>query len=281
MKAWKIVLDILGEPQVISTIILIACVFLFHRLARRAVFRSTAESKEIRRRWLVNVRNATLLLLAIGLVFIWGTQLRTLAVSLVAFIAAIILATKELILCISGTVVRGVSKSFRVGDRIEIQGLRGDVIDHDLLTTTLLEVGPGQQTHQHTGRILTIPNALFLNNSVFNECKMERFLMHHIVVPVKADEDWRRAERLLLEAAGAECAPYIEKARGAMHTLEKSHGLDAPPIEPRIILQMPDAGKVNLVLRIPAPFESRGVIEQAILRRYLDLLRPPAPAAQA
>ena len=69
---------------------------------------------------------------------------------------AIVLATKEIIMCLSGAIYRASSGTFKVGDRVEIGAFRGDVIDQTLLATTILEIGPGQAIHQHSGRTVTL-----------------------------------------------------------------------------------------------------------------------------
>jgi len=89
------------------------------------------------------------------------------------------------------------------------------------------------------------------------------------VIPIKAEEDWQRSERTLLEIAKAECAPFMEEAARQMKLLEQTNLLEAPSPEPRITIQLPEPGKMHLVLRFPAPDRGRSRIEQAILRRYL------------
>lgn len=55
--------------------------------------------------------------------------------------------------------------------------------------------------------------------------------------------------------------------------LEQRNLLEAPSPEPRITIQLPEAGKMHLVLRFPAPDRGRSRVEQAILRRYLAVTR--------
>jgi small-conductance mechanosensitive channel len=55
-----------------------------------------------------------------------------------------------------------VTKAYAFGDRIENAGIRGNAVDHNALTTTILEIGPGQTSHQYTGRTMVIPNSFFL-----------------------------------------------------------------------------------------------------------------------
>ena len=119
----------------------------------------------MRRRWSVTIRNTLILVSIIGLAIIWAPQLQNFAVSLIAIAVALVLATKELLDCLTGSLLRTASKAYAVGDRIEINGTRGNVVDHNFLTTTLLEIGPGQTSHQYTGRAIVIPNNQLLSHS--------------------------------------------------------------------------------------------------------------------
>jgi hypothetical protein len=66
------------------------------------------------------VRNLSIAIVLFGLLSIWAEELRTLAVSLIAFAVAAVIATKELILCASGPLVRAAGDADGIGDRIEI-----------------------------------------------------------------------------------------------------------------------------------------------------------------
>jgi small-conductance mechanosensitive channel len=269
----------LGNPifvSLIGSVILILMVIFLRMLLMRAVLGLNMQHPETRRRWIVHIRNFSILTVLVGLILIWGPQLWTLALSLAALAVAFVIAIKELILCVSGAVVRAASKSYSVGDRIEINGKRGDVVDQDLFTTTLLEIGPGQSSHQYTGRAIVIPNSLLLNTPLINETFTEEFVLHVFCVPLNANEDWQRAEQILLEAAHIECSPFLEDARTYMKGIESKHGLDSPTVAPRVTLQIPEPDKINLLLRVPAPARRKGRLEQAILRRYLsELARVP------
>ncbi len=202
---------------------------------------------------------------------VWADQLRTLALSVVAFAAAIILSTKELLMCFTGGMLRSSAGMFHLGDRIEVKKLRGDVIDLTMLTTTVLEIGPEQLSHQHTGRAIVLPNSIFLSEAVINESFTEDFVLHTSVVPLSRKDDWERAERHLLQAANEVCGEFIEAARKHLSRLGKQQGIDVPSVEPRITLLFPKPEEINLLVRFPVPARKKGRSEQAMLRRYLSL----------
>jgi len=161
-------------------------------------------------------------------------------------------------------------KVYSVGDRIQIAGHRGVVLDHDVFATKLLEIGPGQSAHLYTGRITIFPNSLLFTNALVKENPGQDYGLYTLVVPLDTNEPWQDAERALLDAAKAECTPFMEEAARQMKLLEQTNLLEAPSPEPRITIQLPEAGKMDLVLRFPAPDRGRSRVEQAILRRYLN-----------
>jgi len=222
-------------------------------------------SPQIGRRWIVQIRNAAFLLMAIGLVFIWAAELRTAAISLVALGAAFVLATKELIMCVSGALVRTSSRSFTVGDRIEVGSVRGVVIDHTLLATTLLEVGAA---HARTGRTITIPNSVFLNTAVLNETSGHEYVLHAFTVTVPRS-DWRSAERDLLAAAREASSGFIDSARQHMESRARLHSLDLPSVDPIVVVESRGANDVALTVRFPTPIDQKGQLEQDIMRSWL------------
>ena len=140
---------------------------------------------------------------------------------------AMVLAIKELILCWSGAALRVGGKVYAVGDRIQIAGHRGVVLDHDMFATKLLEIGPGQSAHLYTGRVTVFPNSLLFTNPLVKENPEQDYGLYTVVVPIKHEDNWQRSERILLEAAKVECAPFMEEAVRHMKLLEQANLLEA------------------------------------------------------
>lgn len=247
-----------------SSVILIVTIMILRALTARFIQR-TVQAPELRGRWLINSRNGFLLLMLLGLVMIWGEELRTLALSIVAIAVAFVVATKELILCFTGSILKSGSRSFVLGDRIQVKDVRGDVIDQTLLATTILEVGPGKHMHQRTGRRIVIPNALFVSEPVINESFTTHYDFHVFTVPFKREDNWPLAQTALLASATRHCEPYLELVRRYMSKIGNQRGLMMPAVEPRVTLQVPVAGEIHLTVRLPVKVGERNFIEQSIL----------------
>ncbi|WP_447600530.1 mechanosensitive ion channel domain-containing protein [Nitrospira sp. Nam80] len=255
--------------DILKTLLLLAVVLAFRTMLVRSVSKSPTLTLEAKRRWVVAIRNTAALGFLAGLVFMWLHELQAFAVSIVAIAAALVLATKELILCWSGAALRVGGKVYSVGDRIQIGGYRGVVLDHDAFATKLLEIGPGVTSHLYTGRIVVFPNSLLFTNGLVKENPPQDHGLYVLNVPLRSEDDWQAAEHTLLEAAQIECAPFLEEVNRQMKLLEQRNLLEAPSPEPRVTIQLLEPGRVHLVLRYPAPDRGRSRVEQAIIRRYL------------
>ena len=269
MPAWLPHIDSSALLDGITSILLLFSLLIVRTLIVRAIAKNPTLSMEAKRRWVVSVRNTMVFVLLVGLVVIWAHELQAFGLSLVALAAALVLATKELILCWSGAALRIGGKVYAVGDRIQIAGHRGVVLDHDIFATKLLEIGPGQASHLYTGRVTVFPNSLLFSNALVKENPGQEYGLYILVIPLRDQDDWRDAEQHLLDAAKAECTPFMEEAGRQMKLLEQANLLEAPSPSPRITIQLSEPGRINLVLRFPAPDRGRSRVEQAILRRYL------------
>lgn len=260
--------------KMLSTVILILIAVVARSLIVRNILNKRDVDATTRRQWIVSTRNTTFLIIFAIVTVIWLEQLRNIAAAIVVIAAAIVVATKEFILNILGFVYQGRAKFISIGDRIEIEGIRGDVIDQSLLGTTLLEIGSGEKSNQYTGLTIHVPNAKYLSATIKNETHLwGDYVFHLITIPIEKEQQWEVAEQSLLKAAEKICAPYLDEAKKSMNSLARRHSLDNPTVEPRINLQVIGPEKINLILRVPVPTKRRGRIEQEIIRLYLQILK--------
>ena len=265
--------------DIIATIVLFVVVFGIRHLTLRFVRRKLPTTDTLQLRWAAQIRGASYLILGFGLFTIWAAKLQALAVSFVVLAMAVVWATKETIACVQGAVYRLSSNAFQVGDRINVGGIRGDVIDPGLLSTMVLEVGKG---HQRTGRTISIPNSLFMTEPVLNESLTGEYMLHLLTIPVDRDADLAAIEQKALVAANDACADFIEDCRRPIALRYRRHGLNPPLVDPRITYQFVDKNTVNLILRIPVPTRLERTVEQRVLREVLGVPRgrdslPPGP----
>jgi len=268
------------NERLVGSIVLCVLLLVAYKVAARAIRRTQWPTPEARKRWVVMTRNGALLLLLACLAIIWASTLRDIALSIAAFALALVIALKELLLCISGELYRSSARLYRVGSRIELGGIRGDVIDTTLLTTTIMEIGTHHSSHQYTGRAIVVPNSMMLTSYVFNESFTRHYVLHTFTVPITMSRGWDRAERALLQAAEEACEEYLEDARRHIEKIGQREGLDTPAVDPRVSLRVAEPDRLELSVRVPVPARRKGQIEQAVLRRYLEL-NPPGESDDA
>ena len=196
----------------------------------------------------------------------WADELRTAAITFLALGVALVIATKELLMSISGSLVRATSASFGVGDRIIVGSIRGIVVDHSTLTTTLLEIGPA---HVRTGRVVVLPNSIYLTSPVVNESSGHEYVLHSFTVPVKRTE-WREADRVLQAAADEASAPYVEAAREQMEARAKRYALPLPSVDPFILAKPTGPDAVEMTVRMPVAAREVWKVENEVVRAWLD-----------
>ena len=238
-------------------------------IARRRILSWNFSTQEKRRKWLIQIRNLSVILFILGTGLIWGTELKTFAISIAAIAAAFVLATKELILCVSGGVLKVSNDLFGIGDWIQIGEYRGEVVDHSFLTTKLRQIGPGSNCHQFTGNLVKIPNSIFLSSVLINESVTGSFCLHTFKVNVGPSENIEKLESRLRLSANQVTESYKEQARRNLTKINKAEAFDSPSVDPRITIEQVKHEDYNLICRVVAPSRQRGKIEQEILRKYL------------
>jgi small-conductance mechanosensitive channel len=266
--------------HIIATVILFMTVAGLRFATLRFIRRRLPSTDKLQLRLAAQVRGFSYAILAVGLFIIWAAELQALAVSFAVLAMAIVWATRETFACIQGAAYRISANAFDVGDRINIAGIRGDVIDTGLLGTLVLEVAQG---HQRTGRTISIPNSLFMTEPVLNESLAGEYMLHLMTIPVDRDADLAAIERKALTAAQEACAEFLDDVRRPMAARYRRHGLTPPIVDPRITYQVVDKNTVNILLRIPTPIRLERHVEQRVLRAVLnvpkgrDTLPPPSP----
>jgi small-conductance mechanosensitive channel len=135
---------------------------------------------------------------------------------------------------------------YRIGDRIELAGVHGDVIDITPLRTKLLEIGGGGSSstdlwvhgRQASGRIVAISNKTTFDEPVFNYSSMFEYVWHEITIPIAHDADWRRAEEIMRDAA-MEVSPTKE-AQHAVDEMRRHYPIPISDLEPRVFVRATD-----------------------------------------
>lgn len=268
--------------EILYSIILIPTVMIVRSWLLRIHFSRHPELEiEEKRRVLVFSRNVALILCFFGLFTLWATQIQTFALSMVALAAATVLATKELIMCFLGSILRTITKQYSVGDHIEINHMRGRVIDINLLNTLMMQIGPNAQVSQLSGKTISFPNSLLLSHPVQRDNILWHYVVHtfEIPVPIHLNSDaivprlWTVLETL--------CLPYHDEIAQYFEEVQAQKLFITPAAKPRISRVPYDDKVYKLVVRFASPTPKRIDIQQAVLDEFIRiqyrLLNPNTP----
>jgi small-conductance mechanosensitive channel len=244
------------------------------RLARRIV------------RWdkaLFWARQAVNLLVAVvvvlGVVSIWFDDPGRLATAAGLLSAGLAFALQKVITATAGYFVLLRGRTFNVGDRIVMGGVRGDVVALSFMQTTILEMGqpPVQsdspamwvRSRQYTGRIVTVSNSKVFDEPVYNYTREFPFIWDEIIVPVRYQDDRGKVEKLLLDSAARHTALLSAKARQAAASIERQYGREITDFEPRVYWRLTD-NWLELTLRFLAATHDVRELKDAISRDVLN-----------
>jgi small-conductance mechanosensitive channel len=264
------------STELLGTVIVIAVVVAANFAITQILARRASLSRETKLRTSILWRNLSLFLAIVALFFVWRAELRAAVLSLAALSVALVISGKELITSVFGYIYRATAGGFRFGDVIEINQVKGEVIDQTLLSTTLLEMN---DEHLFTGRVVQFPNSLYVTHALVNYSRIGNYQLGLLEVPLRWGADVGKAKQELQQVAAGVCADYVAPTQAALRELEGEQFLLMPSAEPRVSLRLMDNANVTLLLRYPCPSARRTRTEQEILERYLAASAPLAAAA--
>lgn len=258
--------------RLISSLAVVLAVVLLRLVAARLIRGRQVILNGNQRAWIARIRNTSLVLGAIGLILIWLPALHAFALSITAFAVALVIATKELILCLSGTVLRTLNRPFEIGDWVEIGALRGEVVDETILATTLQEIGGPVGNYEYSGKTITVPNSVFLTTPVQNQNFFKKWVFLEVVVVLEQDVDMLAALDGIEQDVATLFAPHAELAGRYTAVIRKRSGVDIAEPKPRVTLNTTDIGKQRVVVTLFCPtrkaFEMERAINSAVLGHY-------------
>ena len=257
-----------GESRLILSLGFVALVVGLRWLVIRAIRSRAPILSDNQRWWMTFVRNAATVVIVAGLLWLWAPELGDFALSITAFVVALVIATKELILNVSGAALRGATLNFGVGDWVRIGPHFGEVIDETLMSTVIQEVDPREL--RYTGRTVAVPNAVLLATPVVNENFRKRFLHHEFTLhsePHPRVGEIAEAIRAALASASDE---FAQVARRYATVIEKAAGLQLPPTAPMVRVATTDLAKIAYRCTLFCPRERAMEMEQVALRAWLE-----------
>ena len=182
----------------------------------------------------VAVRNALAVAGFLIIVLIWLPRGNTLLPSLGILAAGLAIASQEMIGSLAAGVNIWVSNIYRVGDRVRVGDVIGDVMDISLLRTTVMEVGEWVKADQYTGRVVTVANRVVWVNPVYNFTQHWGYLWDEITLPITYESDWQRAAEIMLELGQTYTKELQAYAEAKLSKMIDRYPLNDTKVEPTL-----------------------------------------------
>lgn len=264
-----IVMDFLLDHKLLLTVLVIILISLIKRFIISKIRGDIAFLTEMQRKWMSRTKNGAFILIIVLLFMLWQTEINRFALSVTAIAIAFVVASKEIILCFTGSIQRASSRSFVIGDWIEVGKISGEVIEHNLMATVIQEIDLHHGHYDYTGKTATLPNSMFFSYAVKNLNFMKRYVYHSFHITVVEFMNLYPLFPELHEKIETHCEDFHEVAKRYNNIIEKHAGVDLPGPEPHIHINSGPAGEQNVHIMIFCPTERAAHLEQLIREDFM------------
>jgi small-conductance mechanosensitive channel len=260
-----LVLRLLGLAVILGVVLGVS------ELWRRATFRYITDARR-RYQFLLIRRIVLWCLVAIIVATAFASELGAITTFAGLLTAGIAVALQNVILSIAGYFFLIGKYGVRAGDRVQIAGVTGDVVDIGLVRLQLMEVTPGPAPRP-TGRVVAFSNAVVFQagSGMFKQIPGTNFLWHEIALTLDPKSNYRQVEKRMLEAVKKVFADYHEKMEMQRRNVERSLNSSLGPFTPESRLHLTQTA-LEVVIRYPVELGNAAEIDDRITREILDAI---------
>jgi small-conductance mechanosensitive channel len=245
-------IDTQNGRKLIFSLVFLAVLFLVSKLLRLLARGTKTHSGRTVTFWTrQGISLLTFIIGVLGFVSIWFDNPTRLATGIGLLGAGLAFALQKVVTSFAGYFVILRGKTFNVGDRITMGGVRGDVIALNFIQTVIMEMveppsvqgsDPGMwvQSRQYSGRIVTVTNAKIFDEPVYNYTRDFPYLWEEIHIPVSYKDDRYEAERILLAAAEKETVKIADLAEETLAILEQRFSIRKLELRPQVFMRLTD-----------------------------------------
>jgi small-conductance mechanosensitive channel len=263
----------LSDPtleRIVTAVVSVAVIVLLVRLLQRGLA-SRIRDSDARYRARKAVGLAGYLAAFLAVVVIFSARLGGMTVALGVAGAGIAFALQEVIGSFAGWVALSFSSFYRAGDRVQLGGIKGDVIDIGVLRTTLMELGQWVDGDLYNGRIVRVANSFVFKEPVFNYSGDFPFLWDEIRILVRYGSDRRLARSMIETAATEVVGEYVPTVQSAWKVMVRRYMIEDASVEPKVTLIATD-NWLEYTLRYVVDYRRRRMTKDALFNRILELI---------
>ena len=215
------------------------------------------------------VSAASYIIILIFLAILFGNHLKQAGFAVGLFGAGLVVALQDVIASFAGFMAIEFSSLYRVGDRIQVNETKGDVIDINLMRTTVMETGNWVSGDLYNGRIVRIPNSAVLKGFVFNYSQGFPFVWDEIKVRLTSKSDHQLAREMLLRVARETVNDYLVEAQGSWKRIAENYRIENPRLEPTVTLQA-SGGSLEFAVSYIVDYTKRTILKDQLFTKIVD-----------
>lgn len=129
---------------------------------------------------------------------------------------------------------------YQPGDRIEINGIKGDVIDIGSVYTSMMEIGQWVSSDNYSGRIVKLSNAFVFRGPVYNYSRDFPFICDEFDIPIRYGSDVEEAKRIILNIATAQLSDHVTESVEKWKSVVGRYYIEDAVVEPTLALTLTD-----------------------------------------
>ena len=158
---------------------------------------------------------------------------------------------------------------YQIGDRIQINEMKGDVISIGFLRTSLMEIGSWVKADQYTGRVIHITNSTVLKNNLINYSATFPFIWDEVIVPVRYGGDQHLAKKIILEITNQVTHVFQIEAKETWAKVQDRYMIEQSDFMSSVTLIAND-NWLEFTARYIIPFKQRRSIKDQLCSAYVD-----------
>jgi small-conductance mechanosensitive channel len=254
---------------------MLAVVFVGAELWKRAVLRYAHEPR--RRNQLLMVRKVTTWILVVVIVALtFVTELSSFATFAGLLTAGVAVAMQSVLVSIVGYFFLIGKYGIRVGDRVQIGNVTGEVIDLGLVRMHLMELNT-QGVLGATGRVVAFANSIVFQASggLFKQISGVNFAWRETTIALPAEADHAALKEKLLTAVNDVVKKYHAEILRQTREIQKTASSNAAAVvnaSPQVQLRF-SSGGVEALVRYPVELQHAAEIEEQVSEAMLRVVR--------
>ncbi|WP_346854633.1 mechanosensitive ion channel domain-containing protein [uncultured Draconibacterium sp.] len=244
---------------------------LFSYYLKKVISRRVVDAdNKYRSRKAVNIVSYALIVSVV--LFVFSDKLGNIGIALGLAGAGIAFALQEVITSVAGWISIMTSNSIKIGQRIKVGQIIGDIIDIGVFKTTIMELGDWVEGDLYNGRITQLANSFVFKEPLQNYSADYPFLWDEITIPIRTESDFNRARKVFEEVANEVCGAYSEKSKVVWTQMTNKYRIEDADVQPLVTLTF-DENWITFTIRYVVDYKKRRSTKDKLYTRLLEEIR--------